>query len=378
MLDRVTVDDVEAIAIGAGILGTGGGGNPYLGSLHLRRALEAAGPQRLIAPADLSDDASLALLGMMGAPTAGIEKLREGTELLRALRLLERHLGHPVDGVVIAEIGGANAIGPIVAGLQAGIPTVDADGMGRAFPELQMSSFLFHGDVPVTPIAMVDAGTSAALIPRARSARWAERLARNLATSMGARAGVASTVMTGAQVKAYAVPHTLSLAHRLGERVLAARRSGEDAPDVIAAGLGGRVLLRGKIVDVLRRTTRGFARGDLTVEGHGPARSRLEIEFQNEFLIARLDGEIVTTVPDLICIVTDEGGDPVSTEVLRYGTRVAVLAVPAAPQLKSATALRVVGPAAFGYRAPFTPLPGDLPTDGNLHDGEPEGRAEPA
>ena len=36
MLSQVTVDDIHPIAIGAGILGTGGGGNPYLGSLHLR------------------------------------------------------------------------------------------------------------------------------------------------------------------------------------------------------------------------------------------------------------------------------------------------------------------------------------------------------
>jgi uncharacterized protein len=48
----------------------------------------------------------------------------------------------------------------------------------------------------------------------------------------------------------------------------------------------------------------------------------------------------------------------VATELLRYGTRVAVLAVPAAPQLKMPTALNVVGPQAFGYDVPFTPLPG--------------------
>ena len=32
---------------------------------------------------------------------------------------------------------------PLIAGLQAGIPTVDSDSMGRAFPEIQMSSYLF-------------------------------------------------------------------------------------------------------------------------------------------------------------------------------------------------------------------------------------------
>ena len=95
-------------------------------------------------------------------------------------------------------------------------------------------------------------------------------------------------------------------------------------------------------------------------------RERLEIDFQNEYLIANLNGETLATVPDLICIVTEEEGEPVSTEVLHYGTRVAVLAVPAPAALKTAAALRVVGPAAFGYDVPFTPLPGDLPDDGEM------------
>ena len=40
-LRQVTLDDIEPIALGAGILGTGGGGNPYLGSLHLRQEIRA-------------------------------------------------------------------------------------------------------------------------------------------------------------------------------------------------------------------------------------------------------------------------------------------------------------------------------------------------
>ena len=66
------------------------------------------------------------------------------------------------------------------------------------------------------------------------------------------------------------------------------------------------------------------------------------------------------TTPDLICIVTEEEGEPVTTEVLRYGTRVAVIAVPAPAQLKSRIALEVVGPRAFGYDVEFRPLPGGV------------------
>jgi DUF917 family protein len=96
----------------------------------------------------------------------------------------------------------------------------------------------------------------------------------------------------------------------------------------------------------------------LTLHGYAGEQETLFIEFQNEFLIALLNGVVVATVPDLICIVTEDEGQPVATELLRYGTRVAVLGVPAAPQLKSSTALKVVGPQAFGYDVEFAPLPG--------------------
>ena len=60
--------------------------------------------------------------------------------------------------------------------------------------------------------------------------------------------------------------------------------------------------IAGKVVDVKRATTEGFAKGHLHVEGTGEYHGRqLHIDFQNENLIASSDGEIVASVPDLIC-----------------------------------------------------------------------------
>lgn len=370
MLREVALDDIRPIAIGAGILGTGGGGNPYLGGLHLASVIRAKGSQPLVDPLALADDALVCVVGNIGAPTVSIEKLPEGKEMLRALRLLEEHIGRQFDAVAIAEIGGANSMQPLIAGLLAGIPTVDSDSMGRAFPEIQMSSFLFGSDATVTPYALVDAADRAAIVPQAVSDLWGERIARNIAVSMGARAGFASTIMNGAQVKQAGVHYTMTLAHHLGERVIEAREKKSDAPPVVADALEGQLLFRGKITDVNRRTTKGFARGTVKISGFGPSRHPpialggtrgvLEIEFQNELLIARINGEVVVTTPDLICIVTEDDGEPVTTEALRYGTRVAVIAAPAPPQLKTEIALEVVGPRAFGYDVEFTPLPGGV------------------
>ena len=43
------------------------------------------------------------------------------------------------------ECGGINSTIPLVVGAMTGLPVVDADGMGRAFPELQMETFSVLG-----------------------------------------------------------------------------------------------------------------------------------------------------------------------------------------------------------------------------------------
>ena len=48
-------------------------------------------------------------------------------------------------------------------------------------------------------------------------------------------------------------------------------------------------------------------------------------------------------------MVDTEIGEPVATEEVRYGLRVSILGIPAPPLLKTATALRTVGPQVFGY-----------------------------
>jgi DUF917 family protein len=115
--------------------------------------------------------------------------------------------------------------------------------------------------------------------------------------------------------------------------------------------------MRGKITDVDRRTTQGFARGTLTLEGfdefEGPTYT---IEFQNENLICRAEEQVLATVPDLICILDSESGTPVTTEELRYGFRVSVIGLPAPPQLTTPEALEVVGPRAFGFDVGYRPL----------------------
>ncbi|MEZ3488189.1 MAG: DUF917 domain-containing protein [Lachnospiraceae bacterium] len=69
----------------------------------------------------------------------------------------------------------------------------------------------------------------------------------------------------------------------------------------------GYKLFKGKIADVLRETRNGFNFGKVVLEGIGECRGQnAAIEFQNENLTASVEGEIVATTPDLICLVDTE------------------------------------------------------------------------
>ena len=85
---EITVDDLEDIALGAAVLGTGGGGNPYVGKLMARGVMERRGPVRLLDPGELADDDLVVPSAMMGAPTVMVEKIPRGDEVVRVFEAL--------------------------------------------------------------------------------------------------------------------------------------------------------------------------------------------------------------------------------------------------------------------------------------------------
>lgn len=357
-------DDLESIAVGAGILGTGGGGNPYIGKLMTRRCLDDGARIQVVQAEDVPDDATCASVGGMGAPTVSIEKIQRGDEPLVALRALEQYTGKHVEYLVPWEIGGTNSMRPLVQAAKSGLPVVDADAMGRAFPELQMCTYSIYG-VPGAPAAISDVRGDVALFPNVTSDQLLERYARAVTIEMGGSAGIASPLMTGADMKRTVIPGTLAFARDLGAAVREARQQLADPVEAVVKVCNGQALFRGKIVSVERRMAKGFSRGEVVIDGLDDNRGEtLHIDFQNENLIARRGEEVLACVPDLICIVDSITAEPITTEVLRYGLRVTVLGIPAPRLLKTEAALAVVGPGAFGYEVPYVPLDGVYGSEG--------------
>jgi len=356
-LREVTDADLDAIEIGAAILGTGGGGNPYIGKLRCREELKKGRRIPVIPLAELPDDALIVSLGGIGAPVVGVEKIEEGEECLRALRALEKELGVKVDALISAEIGGANSMEPMLTAAQAGLPVVDGDGMGRAFPEMQMCTWSIYGHREA-PGAMADEKGNIVVIRNTPDDVWLERIARSVVVAMGAAAGLATQPMRGDFVKRAAVPNTITQALNLGRAVLHAHQTNADPVQTVINQERGKLLMTAKITDLQRHLKGGFAVGHMALEGFGDFLGDTgRIDLQNEFLVFWRDDKVEVCTPDLIVVLDSDTGLPITTEMLRYGQRVAVLGLPAHPLMRSPEALKVVGPAAFGYsEITFNPM----------------------
>lgn len=358
---QLTAADLPDLARGATLLGTGGGGDPYIGKMLVERVL-GAGSITILDPEDLDDGMFVIPTAQMGAPTVMVEKIPAGTEPTLALRTLETHLSRTADATMPIECGGINSMIPLIVAAETGLPVVDADGMGRAFPELSMETFAVYG-VHGSPLALAGERGEQVVIDTGDNDRQMEWLARGIAIRLGGVAHIAEYAMTGAEVKRTAVPRTISMALALGRAIREAREGHRSIFDAIASTLSTtlyshvRELFVGKVTDVERRTTEGFAKGRAVVSSldleQGEA---LEISFQNENLIARRGTEVLAIVPDLICVVDIDSGEPITTEGLRYGQRVRVLGISTPKMMRTPEALDAFGPTAFGLNEPFVPL----------------------
>ncbi len=348
-------EDLQDVAMGAAVLGTGGGGDPYIGKLMAMQAIRAHGPVRVIDVEELDDDALIAPAAMMGAPTVMVEKLPNGSEIVTAFRSLEEYLGRPISAVLCGEAGGLNSTIPFIVAAEMGLPLVDGDGMGRAFPELQMVTFTLHG-VKATPMVMADdKGNS--LVLHTVDNRWTERLARSATIEMGGSSLIAFYAMDGRAAKRAVVRGTVTLAADIGRAIREARAAKHSPIEAVQARVGAHRLFSAKIMDVDRRTVGGFARGEARLEGvDADAGRSFSIHFQNEFLVAMEGDDVMVSTPDLITLLDADTGEAITTESLRFGFRVVALGIPSDPQWRTEAGLALVGPRYFGYDIDYRPV----------------------
>ena len=361
MKQIVRIEDLPALAFGAALLGTGGGGDPYLGRLAAQREIERSGAPRLIQVTDLADDALVVPVAMGGAPAVGLEKLISERFAETPVRRLEAYLGRTVDAVVPLEIGGVNSLIPILVASRLGIPVVDGDSMGRAFPTLDNTTFNIFG-LCASPVVVTNEHGDVVVV-HVRDNHRAELLSRAAINELGGSTCSTLYPLSGADAKRTLIPKTLSLALSIGTAIMKAKETGAAVLESLRAALHAfdaniqmRMLFEGTVIDVVRTIAGGFNTGQAELRGVDAWQGKAELIFQNEYLRMSRNGRLVAIVPDLICCVDSETWDPATCETLRYGQRLKVIGVSCAPIMRTSAGLRACGPAAFNFKDTYTPF----------------------
>jgi hypothetical protein len=337
--------DIDALVVGVSLLGSGGGGDAWACGQVLRRRL-GDGEITLHPLAELGDTPTMPV-GVAGATSVFAEKLPSGNEFARVSTAMARWTGRQPGAVMALEAGGLNGVAALVAALDLGLPFADADLMGRALPRLDQFTWAALGQ-SIMPCVMCEPSGQTVVVDDTDPAGL-ERTVRAFVSQAGGWAAMALPPRPARDGEDNACTGSLSRALRLGQAHASLRRPPSSAE--VAHTLGGRTLGDGRVLEIDRHGPAStFGRGSVTVIGQSGEVLRLETE--NEYLLAMIDGEVVATTPDLLCVLDRQTARPLSVERLRVGDEVFVVVLPGPSWWRRKDRLAAVGPAAFGLDCP--------------------------
>ncbi len=345
---ELRIDDVGDLLLGAQLLSSGGGTAHSVMAPWLERVLAGPGAVRLTDVAELPDAALCVPVALIGSPTVLEEKLPAGDEFVRAVQAMQRRVGEPAAAIAALDVASLNALTPVLTAAQLELPLVDADGMGRVFPQVGMTVWAAEG-IPAAPIMLAGAQGDVVALESGSNLR-VERFTRSAIAALGGWAAAALYPMTAATLARYGIHGSLSRALWVGRVVSEAQRRGLPRGRDLARDVGARLLFTGEVVEV----TRPAGSGDVVVlaGSAGSAGHMLRLDVQNECLLAVVDGAVVAAVPDLICPVEHVSAEPVGVEQLCPGKILDILGFDADPAWHTPAGLALAGPSAFGYSLP--------------------------
>lgn len=319
--------EIEDIVWGSTLLGGGGGGSPRDG-LNLVKEME--NEVTLLDLVDLPESANAVAVAGIGSPKA-ISEGGFGPEAIFAYEAMKNVTaigGVKIDYLMPGEIGGLNTITPLYVASKKNVPVVDADGNGRAVPELATGLYPIY-QIPTSPLVIANKAGDiiVAYLADPLDTAAAETIARTAAVSFGMLAAFATWIVSIATIKKCLVPNSVSQVEKIGKAIREARASGKDAVKQVMTVTGGKELFRGKIQKIEMRTAEGFDFGRTTIEGTADYKGKtFVIDSKNENMIAWQEERPVTMVPDLIAMMTTVG-EPLTNADTKEGMEIAVIGI---------------------------------------------------
>ncbi len=359
-MKRLSNQEIIDIIYGCTVLGTGGGGSLQGGLDILKEDMEEGREFLLAGLEEIPDEEYVAVPYVCGAISPLSEEEQnippmEMTEAMLAFKAMEEYFGRDFYGVISTELGGENTADAFHIAARLGKVIVDGDPAGRSVPELQHSTF-YVNQVPITPLAVATPYGDTAIINHVADDHRAEALVRAMAVVSNNTIGVVDHPTTGKVLKKSVIPGAISYALEIGKALREAKESGENPTGSVIETGKGKMLFQGRVKDFKWETIDGFTVGEVTFEGREAFQGEeYLVKFKNEHFASYRNGEIHVTVPDLICMLDNEG-NPITNPYYEEGQAIDVFALPAPKEWRTERGLSVLGPKAFGLDVDYRPI----------------------
>ncbi|KAK6221902.1 hypothetical protein LQW54_001122 [Pestalotiopsis sp. IQ-011] len=304
--------DIDLLVDGTGVPGVGCMGEATNYLVGLKEAIQSGNKVQIVPPRNVKSDQLICSTCWIGSPTALYERLPSGEEMKDAIYANLQQIGtSDFTYAIPMEIGGPNALEALLLAAKTGKAVVDADLMGRAFPQVYMTIPSVMGK-QVAPAAVTDGDGAVVLLKDAKNDCQAEDILRSVSGQFGGIAALAIQPFQGNETHLFA-QNSYSLAWSIGYNMRLARQEKADVATAIVTAAKGKVLFRGKVNLVSRQVRNSFTIGTCTIlpeksVSDDATSEHLELVFENEILAAILKSAgsqtCLAATPDLMAAST--------------------------------------------------------------------------
>jgi DUF917 family protein len=353
---ELNVQQLQDLANGACILGSGGGG-----SIRMREPLLDVlrqNPVRMARVDEVRDHDWVVVIAVAAAPLLAkedsiIRNLADAATV--AFREMEKATGRTFRFTVAIETGVGNNLFPMVAAARNKAMVVDGAGAFRSVPELGMCRFR---DLPIAPVILVSTQGEVLSHAAQNLADAQEFMMSTIRTQHFAGAGaIAFWPMSGDVARGSISAGTVSDTIKLGATVREA--AADQKIETVRRELNGSILFTGIIDNVEHQKMGGFDFMNVVLKNDTTEVFRICVQNENLLSWSSLKSAPVAMAPDLICYVAEDGAVFSNADLDSVnGKTIAVIGVPAPLDLRTRGIeeefLRAL--AGFGYVGPYIPL----------------------
>lgn len=331
----LTRDDGLAAVWGGLVYGAGGGGLA-IGLASVETVFDLGRP-KLATLDDLPDDALTVVSTGVGAPGADHEKVVYPRDTEQAVRMIRERLRSgavsvrsDIAGTIIGHPGAWMVRSWMHSALDDSQYVIDCATNGRGHPSVRMGGFGITDDLThrillagVGGLDEVD-GRLEVLIEGPLA--LGSDLLRTASAQLGGIISAARGPFSVGFLKSAGAVGAVSASIDLGRAMLDAEgRPAEERIAVAVATMGGAVAAEGRVVSNTIALDGAYDVGHIVLDAGG---KKVELGVVNEYLTLDVDGERISTFPDLIVLFDAETSAPVGASPAAVGQDVVVVTVP--------------------------------------------------